>query len=380
MLLEFFKLNDVNTLGQVFTPEHIVERMLFLRFNRGSILEPSCGDGAFLSHLENEAVGIEIDEFLIKDDRVTFCDFFSYDTENKFDTIIGNPPYVRFQDIQQNTKSLLPMKLFDKRSNLYLFFIFKALLHLKERGELIFITPRDFLKATSASRLNEYLYKNGTITHYYELGDASVFFGYTPNCSIWRWEKGNYDRHMRTGGVFCYRNGQLWFGENDSNSCVGDFFHVKVGAVSGADRIFSHSQFGCTEFVCSMTAKSGGTRRMIYNRKDPYLFAFKRMLMNRRIRKFDESNWWEWGRRYYESDQARVYVNCKTRNSSPFFIHENNAYDGSVMALFPKRNDLCLRDAQERLNKNDWRRLGFVCDGRYLFTQKSLENAPFDFS
>ncbi|MCK7501941.1 MAG: hypothetical protein MZW92_77240 [Comamonadaceae bacterium] len=24
----------------------------------------------------------------------------------------------------------------------------------------------------------------------------------------------------------------------------------------------------------------------------------------------------------------------------------------------------------------DWADLGFVCDGRYLFTQRSLENAP----
>ena len=29
----------------------------------------------------------------------------------------------------------------------------------------------------------------------------------------------------------------------------------------------------------------------------------------------------------------------------------------------------------DRLNDIDWRELGFVCDRRFLFTQRSLENA-----
>lgn len=47
-------------------------------------------------------------------------DYFDY--EEKADTIIGNPPYVRYQDILTTTRSKLP-KGFDNRSNLYLFFI-----------------------------------------------------------------------------------------------------------------------------------------------------------------------------------------------------------------------------------------------------------------
>ena len=35
-------------LGQFFTPPHIVEQMVNLIQNTGSILEPSCGNGAFL--------------------------------------------------------------------------------------------------------------------------------------------------------------------------------------------------------------------------------------------------------------------------------------------------------------------------------------------
>lgn len=365
---------DVKQLGQVFTPDHIVSKMLSLRKNSGSVLEPSCGDGMFLSELEDSAIGIEVDKALNNDKRAIVCDFFGYPETNKFDTIIGNPPYVRHQDIRPGTKSLLDMKLFDKRSNLYLFFIAKCVEHLHDRGgELIFITPRDFIKATSSRRLNKMLYDNGSMTHYYEMGDKSIFDGATPNCAIWRWVKGRKSRHMATGGDFCYSNGQIWFGD-DSKAHLGDHFDIKVGAVSGADSVFVNDRRGNVDMVCSTTARDGRTRKVIYNKKDRSLFPHKAMLMGRGIRKFDESNWWEWGRKFCERDGERIYVNAKTRNKSPFFVSDVAAYDGSVMALFPKAPmNLCKVATQ--LNKVDWGKLGFVCDGRFLFTQRSLATA-----
>ncbi len=367
---------DIEQLGQVFTPFSLVEKMLRLRRNRGRILEPSAGNGSFLSQLGKDAVGIEIDKELIQDRRVIASDFFAYSTDNKFNTIIGNPPYVRYQDIRRETKALLPMEGFDKRSNLYLFFIAKCMEHLAPGGELIFITPRNFLKSTNARELNRKLYEQGSITHYYELGDNSLFAKYSPNCAVWRWEKGRRDRNTKTGGKFRYKNGQLWFGDA-SHARLGDYFAVKVGAVSGADRIFTNDKRGCTDFVCSITVKNGTTRRMIYNRKDRSLEKHKQVLMNRRIRRFDATNWWQWGRKYYRKEGWRIYVNCKTRNNSPFFTSKISAYDGSVLAIFPK-TDIDVHKAAEKLNRVSWEKLGFVCDGRFLFTQKSLENAPLE--
>ena len=182
------------TLGQFFTPPSVVKKMLGLRRNFGTILEPSSGKGAFLKSLESSALAIEFDRSLGDDPRTIVTDYFDFPTHHKFDTIVGNPPYVRYQDINPSTKEKLPMKLFDCRSNLYLFFIAKSIQHLNTAGELIFITPRDFLKATSAKRLNDVLYREGTITHYYELGDSSVFDDATPNCAIWRWEKSNLEK------------------------------------------------------------------------------------------------------------------------------------------------------------------------------------------
>ena len=370
--------DKVASLGQVFTPPAVVDAMLRLRKNKGSVLEPSCGDGAFLSRIKG-AVGIEIDEAIPLLDGMSHGDFFSYSTTNKFDTIIGNPPYVRYQDIPEDTKSLLPDNNFDKRSNLYLFFIYKAMQHLDSGGELIFITPRDFIKATSARNLNTLLYKTGSITDYQELGDAPVFKGYSPNCSIWRWQKGRRSKVMSDGRNFCHRDGVLWFGSSSRSGAVGDCFDVKVGAVSGADSVFTNDRVGCTDFVCSKTAATGETRKMIYNRHDPVLDRYKDVLLKRRIRRFDETNWWEWGRAYHEARGERIYVNCKTRNPRPFFASREEAYDGSVLALFPREGlSRGVSESVDILNSVNWDKLGFVCDGRLQFTQRSLERAPVD--
>ncbi len=364
----------VKHLGQVFTPDNIVQKMISLSRNRGSILEPSCGNGAFLKRM-NKAIGIEIDKDIITDKSVLKIDFFSYSKNNKFDTIIGNPPYVRFQDIPIKTKNLLPMDLFDRRSNFYLFFIAKCIDHLNDKGELIFITPRDFLKSTNSKNLNKKLYDQGSFTDFYELGDDRVFNGYSPNCAIWRWEKGLKDRKMSCRDNFCFLNGQIWFGKEAPKSNLSDYFNVKVGAVSGADYIFSNKKHGNIKMVCSHTNKTGEIRTMIYNKKCGYLNQFKAKLLNRRIREFNQSNWWKWGREYHDQDGERIYVNCKTRNSKPFFISEEKAYDGSVLALFPKMN-MNLSKVVDKLNKVKWRDFGFVCDGRLIFSQRSLQNAP----
>ena len=380
-----FKSLNIETLGQVFTPQNIVLDMLTLVKNNGRFLEPSCGDGAFFKNLPKNRVGIEIDSSIIEDSHVLNIDFFNYPLREKFDTIIGNPPYVRYSDIDYNTKILLSSfsSIFDERSNLYLFFIYKSILHLKAGGELIFITPRDFLKSTSSIKLNEFIFKEGSITDFIDLGDKKIFTKAQPNCAIWRFEKGNFTRNTNCLREFSCINGQILFTKNHYFIPFSALFFVKVGAVSGADSIFANEEFGNMEFVSSYTNKSGKTKKMIYGeygKSCKYLQSFKEQLLKRKIKKFRESNWWEWGRDYYKSDLPRIYVNTKTRNEKPFFLHECKAYDGSILAIFPKFevNSIMLQHLCNRLNGINWDELGFVCDGRFLFSQRSLENCLLD--
>lgn len=370
---------DVQQLGQVFTPPNVVAFMLDLCRNTGRVLEPSAGDGAFFASLKSrfaERVGIEIDHRVAPKGALV-QDFFDYPLSEQFDTIIGNPPYVRFQDVTVNTKKQLKSQLFDARSNLFLFFIEKCIRHLKPGGELVFIVPREFIKLTAAKKLNAWLHEQGSITHFYETGDVRVFEGATPNCCIFRFEKGRMDRRMEDGRRFTEVDGQLMFLRDDYRVRFADVFDVKVGAVSGADHIYTHPK-GNMEFVYSKTVDSGETRRMLYGIKHPHLDKHKDELLARRVRQFDESNWWQWGRAFPISEHPRIYVNGRTRKPEPFFLHDCLSFDGSILALFPKKRHIARRDLIEctmMLNQEvDWQQLGFVCDGRFIFTQRSLQN------
>jgi adenine-specific DNA-methyltransferase len=369
---------DITTLGQVFTPDTIVRTMLGLRAKQGRTLEPSAGKGAFSRHLPG-AVAIELDARIAPlDARV--MDFFDLPATERFDTIIGNPPYVRYQDISPKTLVRLCSSLFDRRSNLFLFFIEKSVRHLTDGGELIFIVPREFIKLTSAAKLNDWLYGQGTISHWIETGDARFFMDAVPNCAIFRFVRGDFSRRTlwrRLGDTqwdarqMVHLQGQIAFTHTPLCVPLAELFEVKVGGVSGADGIYTHPE-GNLELVCSHTATTGETRRMIYNLRHPHLESHKETLLARRIRQFDESNWWKWGRDYCKSTAARIYVNIKTRNKRPFFKHPCTAYDGSVLALFPKK-EMNIERAIELLNAFvPWEELGFIVDGRYLFTQRSL--------
>jgi len=371
---------DVANLGQVFTPPDIVRLMLSLRQRQGRALEPSAGDGAFSERLD-ECVAIEFDPRVARQNMIV-GDFFAYPETERFGTVIGNPPYVRFQDIPPATRAHLDMAHFDGRSNLFLFFIEKAIRHLEDGGELIFIVPREFIKLTAARKLNRWMYEQGTITHWIETGDTRIFTGAVPNCAIFRFERGNFSRttRLRTldANEWCERrfvemDGQLVFAPDALSIPLASLFEVRVGAVSGADRLFEHPD-GNVEFVYSKTVDDGSTRRMLYNTPHTALEPHKRALIDRRIKRFDEHNWWTWGRNYPETRAPRIYVNARTRRSKPFFTHRATAYDGSILALFPRNPDMDLASTVHLLNEAvPWEALGFRVDGRYLFTQRSLQ-------
>ena len=72
---------------------------------------------------------------------------------------------------------------------------------------------------------------------------------------------------------------------------------------------------------------------MIYNRKDTSLLKYKDTLLNRKIRKFNETNWWEWGRKYHTREGERIYVKCQNKDEKSFFLSEEKAYDGSSFSF-----------------------------------------------
>lgn len=356
-------------LGQFFTPPTIVDKMINLIQNEGSILEPSCGDGAFYNKLNN-CIGIELDP-IVAPKGALIMDFFDYN-DTTFDTIIGNPPYIRYKDIPEITKSKLP-KILDNRSNLYLFFIWKCINLLNDNGELIFIVPRDFIKLTSATTLNERLYNEGGFTYWEEFGDEKIFEDASPNVAIFRWVKGINHTIPVT-----FNNGALSFQNTSILTTLQDFFNIKVGGASGLNKVFIENS-GNIDLVISTTKKTGLTVKAHYvDAPTSYLEQYKDELMARKIKTFTENNWWEWGRKINPIDGDKIYVNNKTRDMQPFFTNSSGYYDGSILALIPKFKWYeTLDEVIYKLNNWNWDEQGFLVGGRYIFGQRSLSNAFF---
>lgn len=348
--------------------------MIALIENNGSILEPSCGDGAFLKHLPSKnVIGLEIDDTIAHASAI-IMDFFDY--QGKHDTIIGNPPYVRFQGIYPDTQEKLPIERYDRRTNLYVFFIDRCIDLLNNNGELIFIVPRDFIKTTSAIPLNTRLYSEGGFTYWEEFGDEKIFKDASPNVVIFRWVKG-----AKHNIKVEYNKGFLAFPKKDQSfECIpmSELFTVCVGGASGANDIFISNK-GNIDLVTSETRRTGLTKKAHYYSSacdaEP-LLSHKETLLNRKIKKFSEKNWWEWGRKIRHIDGNKIYVNNKTREMEPFYTHDSGWYDGSVLALIPKDTNLySIETLIEMLNQNNWEEQGFKVGGRLVFGQRTLTNA-----
>jgi adenine-specific DNA-methyltransferase len=234
--------------------------------------DPACGDGAFSSRLPG-CVAIEIDAAHCPPGALNI-DFFAYPESEKFATVIGNPPYVKARDILPQTAPHLGSSLLDGHANLYLHFIEKCVRHLAPGRRTDPHHAARLPQGHRRRRLNTWLYDQGTITDFEDLGDARIFAGAAPNCAIWRFEKGNASRRLRDGRRMALSGGQLMFTRGIYSLPLASVFAVKVGAVSGADDIFSNEEYANADFVCSKTAQTGATRRMIYlDREGPTALA-----------------------------------------------------------------------------------------------------------
>jgi adenine-specific DNA methylase len=168
--------------GGFYTPEQIAAFILKWGINGSSdydILEPSCGDGVFLeqlkenSHKFKSVTAIEFDEIeaekaekiKLDNKNVINTDFHLYcnETFQKFDLVVGNPPYIRyqyFQEEQQNEaiKVFTRAKLkYSKLTNAWVSFVVGSSLLLKEKGKIGFVIPSELLQVSYAQQLREFL-------------------------------------------------------------------------------------------------------------------------------------------------------------------------------------------------------------------------------
>ncbi len=168
--------------GAYYTPPTIASFILHWGINGSTdadILEPSCGDGVFLEQMAREnmlfhhatAVEYEAAEaekaraIGLHDSEVINADFhrFCLDTEQRFNLVVGNPPFIRYQyydEGQQELAGEIFKKAGLKRSkltNAWVTFVVGCSLLLKETGKMGFVIPSELLQVTYAQQLRKYL-------------------------------------------------------------------------------------------------------------------------------------------------------------------------------------------------------------------------------
>jgi len=191
-----------NKLGQYFTPRHVAGLMLSLAKSGGEakVLEPSAGEGVFLDILYESSfkdfTGVEVDPDLASKSshKVINESFLNHPLSNKYDLIIGNPPYIRWKDLDDRSKEEFKLQpewntLFNSLSDYLIPFISKSIKHLNDGGELIFVTPSFWMHTQHSAMLREWLLTQGNITHVVQFDEASVFPGVASSIIIFRFEK-----------------------------------------------------------------------------------------------------------------------------------------------------------------------------------------------
>lgn len=371
-------------LGQYFTTNNELKRKLFeFILNKPThILEPSIGRGDLIMYIRERIQHIifdmyEIDNGIellggIKKENVIYGDFIKQSIKKKYTTIIGNPPYIR-----------------TKNGNLYIDFIDKCYNLLDDNGELIFIVPSDFFKLTSSSKLLNIMITNGTFTHIFHPNNENMFENASIDVIIFRYcRNSKLDKKVLYNDKILYiinTNGLITFEDKiDKNkSLVSHYFDIYVGLVSGKEEIYKNKNLGNIEII------NGENKidKYIYienypsgnDRIDNYLLQYKSELINRKIKKFNENNWFLWGApRNINTIRTNlgkdcIYIYNLTRRTNIAFLGKVNYFGGGLIMLKPKK-ECNLGKIISYFNSDKFRN-NFMFSGRFKIGHRQIVNS-----
>ncbi|MBU1678146.1 MAG: N-6 DNA methylase, partial [Bacteroidetes bacterium] len=165
--------------GVYYTPpvlaNFLVQPILGKKIKRA--FDPSYGEGSLLRAVKEnfinsdklEISGCDINaskkDYLNTDFHLQHTDFFYYPVKKEFDLIVMNPPYVRHHSL--NREKLAIYHSFsskyckvNKKSDLWVYFLIKSCLHLREGGSIAGIFPLSILHADYAIPIRAFLYEN----------------------------------------------------------------------------------------------------------------------------------------------------------------------------------------------------------------------------
>lgn len=212
--------------GAYYTPLPLAEMMVKLFLGDKSIkavLEPSCGDGVFIDALDDleminqldnvTAIEIEQEESekvennYKKSEKVRilnqdFFDYYEKENENKYDLILGNPPYIRYQYLDESQRKLMSDLLVsqgmkaNRLVNTWVGFMVACVNLLSNEGKIAFVIPAEILQVAYAEDLRLFLadhLSKITLITFEEL----VFPDIEQEIVVFVGEKGNEEKGIR---------------------------------------------------------------------------------------------------------------------------------------------------------------------------------------
>ena len=381
---EISTMTTKHNLGQYFTTHTELKEKVFefILNDPSNILEPSIGQGDLITFITDKIPSITFDMYeidtkiklldKIQKDKVIYGDFMTQTITKTYKTIVGNPPYVR-----------------TKKGNLYIDFTEKCYNLLDDNGELIFIVPSDFLKLTSASNLLDVMMTNGTFTHIFHPNNEKMFENASIDVIIFRYCKNSLiEKKVLYNDKLLYiinSNGLITFGEEKNNNSVmfQDYFDIYVGLVSGKEEVYKNEELGNIEVLNGEDIMD----KYIYIEDYPcddeninkHLSHHKKELIERRIRKFNENNWFEWGApRNITTINTNlgkdcIYIYNLTRKQNVSFLGKINYFGGGLIMLKPKKK--CnLNNIVSYINSNTFKD-NFMFSGRFKIGHRQICNS-----
>ncbi len=301
-------LDEWKSYGAVSTPKEIVNLMIDLtelkKWEGLEILEPACGFCNFLLEIfskfpKNKFYGVEInDDVYIKIKEIfrdmpfdlEKADFLLWDTQKKFDLVIGNPPYGIIGDESHYPIHILKQKKEEYKRrfytwygkyNIYGAFIEKGINLLKKRGKLVFIIPATWMILDEFSKLREFLSFLGKTKVYY-LGKG-IFQDVSVSTCILIFEK------KGKGVELYYKNNNNfiksfvsdeWKGKilqfetsltnklKNNKTLLGEIFDIKISArspeVRNFGKVLSKPSYNALPFLNGRNIKKGKIERENY--------------------------------------------------------------------------------------------------------------------
>ncbi len=192
----------IKSLGQYFTNFEVARFMCSWACEKASsVLDPAAGNSIFLKYAREinprcALTGYEIDEKILlffgnpTGAKMENCDYLLNGWEEKYEAIVCNPPYNKFQAIPHRNEILDSIYehtgvRYSSYTNLYLLFLIKSIYQLSDSGRLAYLIPSEFMNSEYGTAVKQMIIEKRLLRAVINFeNDHEMFFNATTTCCI----------------------------------------------------------------------------------------------------------------------------------------------------------------------------------------------------